>query len=87
MNSYQVKKKKKVKKKKQLRNKNTNLLSLMLSLVSLAHKVIPAEALLPAFQTAVPGVNLLGGPFCLGERGRVHRRCTGHLNARWQRAL
>ena len=63
MNSYQVKKRKE---KNQLRNKNINLLSLMLSLVSLAHRVIPAEALLPAFQTTVPGVNLLGGPFCLG---------------------
>ena len=84
MNSYQAKKKKKD---NQLRKKNTNLLSLVLSVVSLAHRVMPAEALLPAFQTAVPGVNLLGGPFCLGERGRVHRRCTGHLNARWQRAL
>ena len=53
-------------KENKLRKKNTNLLSLVLSVVSLAHRVIPAEALLPAFQTTVPGVNLLGGPFCLG---------------------
>ena len=64
MNSYQAKKKKK--KDNQLRKKNTNLLSLVLSVVSLAHRVMPAEALLPAFQTAVPGVNLLGRGFCLG---------------------
>ena len=64
MNSYQAKKKKK--KGNQLRKKNTNLLSLVLSVVSLAHRVMPAEALLPAFQTAVPGVNLLGRGFCLG---------------------
>ena len=63
MNSYQAKKKKKD---NQLRKKNTNLLSLVLSVVSLAHRVMPAEALLPAFQTAVPGVNLLGRGFCLG---------------------
>ena len=67
MNSYQAKKKKKEKmKENQLRKKNTNLLSLVLSVVSLAHRVIPAEALLPAYQTALPGVNLLGRGFCLG---------------------
>lgn len=56
INSYQVKKTKKT----NIRNKNTNLLSLVLSLVSLACRVFPAEALLPGLQTPVPGVNQLG---------------------------
>lgn len=57
INSYQVKK---TNKKNNIRNKNTNLLSLVLSLVSLACRVFPAEALLPGLQTPVPGVNQLG---------------------------
>lgn len=58
----------------------------MRSLVSLACWVFPAEALLPALQTPVPGVNQLGRCSCLGWGCRVRRRCT-HLNARWQWAL
>ena len=55
----------------------------MRSLASLACWVFPAEALLPALQTPVPGVNQLGRCSCLGWRCRVRRRCT-HLNVRWQ---
>ena len=59
-------KKKKRKEKSNLQNKNTNLLSLVLSLVSLAHRAIPAEVLLPALQTAAAGVNQLGRHSSLG---------------------
>ena len=79
INSYQVKQTNK----NNIRNKSTNLLSLVRSLASLACWVFPAEALLPALQTPVPGVNQLGRCSCLGWGCRVWRRCT-HLNARWQ---
>ena len=82
INSYQVKQTNK----NNIRNKSTNLLSLVRSLASLACWVFPAEALLPALQTPVPGVNQLGRCSCLGWGCRVWRRCT-HLNARWQWAL